>query len=266
MAVIALVSAKGSPGVTTAALALTLTWPAPALLAECDPAGGSVQAGFLAGTMPTGRGIGELAVAGLRGERLNSLWWHQLVDLDTSSPRTRLLLPGIADPVQSATLAPVWDRLAKLFADLGDGDPGRDVIADCGRLTAPHPPWPLFGDADAVLLVLPATLPGLHAAVPAVRLLRARLAEHDRGFARLGLLLCGRANQSSRTVTEVLNTPVVAGLPEDVHTARVLTHGGRLRRRSALLQAAGWAHRPIISHINTRKASPSISRAGTVRR
>lgn len=41
MAVLALTSAKGAPGVSTAALAMTLLWPRAALLAECDPAGGS---------------------------------------------------------------------------------------------------------------------------------------------------------------------------------------------------------------------------------
>ena len=37
MAVIALGSAAGSPGVTTSALGLALTWPRPVLLIEADP-------------------------------------------------------------------------------------------------------------------------------------------------------------------------------------------------------------------------------------
>ena len=37
MAMICLVSAKNSPGVTTTAVALAEVWPRPVLLAECDP-------------------------------------------------------------------------------------------------------------------------------------------------------------------------------------------------------------------------------------
>ena len=46
MAVVALTSASGSPGVTTTAVGLALTWPRPVLLIEADPTGGS---GVLAG-------------------------------------------------------------------------------------------------------------------------------------------------------------------------------------------------------------------------
>ena len=42
MALIAIAADKGAPGVTTACLALSLVWPRPVLLAECDPAGGDV--------------------------------------------------------------------------------------------------------------------------------------------------------------------------------------------------------------------------------
>ena len=42
----ALTSPGGSPGVTTAALALAFTWPGSVIVAECDPAGGAVLAGF----------------------------------------------------------------------------------------------------------------------------------------------------------------------------------------------------------------------------
>jgi hypothetical protein len=51
MAVIALASASGSPGVTTTALGLALLWPRPVLLIEADPTGGSgLLAGYFRGT------------------------------------------------------------------------------------------------------------------------------------------------------------------------------------------------------------------------
>ena len=48
MSLVALVSAKGSPGVTTTALALAGTWPENrrVLLAELDPAGGDLAPRF----------------------------------------------------------------------------------------------------------------------------------------------------------------------------------------------------------------------------
>ncbi len=244
MPVIALTTAKGSPGATTAALALTLTWPERCVLAECDPAGGSVLAGYLAGALPADRGIRELAVAELRGEDLRQAWWGQLVDLHAPH-RQRLLLPGITDPVQSGTLRPVWDRLATFFGDLARTD-GYTVFADCGRLAAPNPPWPVLCAADLVLLVLRPTLPDMSAALPVLRTLRGQLAEHG---TPLALLLTGPGDQPGGTVARDLRTPVVAALPDDPRAARVLSHGGTVKANSALMRAAAGAYRRLTRHI-----------------
>jgi hypothetical protein len=273
VAVIALTSAKGSPGVTTAALALTLTWPGRCVLAECDPAGGSILAGYLAGALPADRGVGELAVALLRGEDLRHQWWGQSVDLQPPH-RHRLLLPGITDPVQSGTLRPVWDRLADFFAGLQQTE-GYDIIVDCGRLTAPNPPWPVLLAADLVLLTVRPTLPGMSAAVPAVRALRqqatARATDRadlagDRASDRadaagdlvadaaaLALLVTGGGDQTARTVARELATPVLAQLPDDPRTATVLCHGGTVRTSAPLVRAAAGAHRQLIGHVRTRR-------------
>ncbi|MHB8341736.1 MAG: hypothetical protein ACYDB7_11270, partial [Mycobacteriales bacterium] len=63
MAVLELASAKGAPGASTTALALALVWPRPILLVECDPAGGDLLAGYLAGADPPGGGLLGLALA-----------------------------------------------------------------------------------------------------------------------------------------------------------------------------------------------------------
>ena len=63
MAVIALTSASGSPGVTTTALGLALLWPRPVLLVEADPTGGSgLLAGYFRGTREYDGGLIELAL------------------------------------------------------------------------------------------------------------------------------------------------------------------------------------------------------------
>jgi hypothetical protein len=263
MAVIALASAKGSPGVTTAALALTLTWPGRCVLAECDPAGGSVQAGYLAGALPADRGIRELAVAELRGESLHEKWWGQLIDLQPPQLQ-RLLLPGITDPVQSGALRPVWDRLGEFFAGLEYGQPGFDVIVDCGRLATPNTPWPLLVRADAVLLVIRPSLPGLATAVPCLRTLRTQLTEHGAGTGSLGLLVTGPGDQSHRTVTNQLHNPVVASLPDDPRTATVLGHGGSVRMNSPLMRVAAGAHPNLVAHLGSRRSPEPPTRSTTI--
>ncbi|HEY8472094.1 MAG TPA: ParA family protein [Natronosporangium sp.] len=262
MAVIALTSAKGSPGVTVAALALTLTWPGRCVLVECDPAGGSIQAGYLAGALPADRGIRELAVAELRGEDLRETWWSQLVDLHPPH-RQRLLLPGITDPVQSGALRPVWDRLGDFFASLERAQPGFDVILDCGRLAAPNTPWPLLHRADAVLLTLPPSLPGMFAAVPSLRTLRTQLVEHGAGTSSLGLLVTGPGDQPTRTVAQQLHNPIVATLPNDPRTAQVLSHGGKVKMSSPLMRAAAAAHAQLVNHVRNRRAAMASGSAPT---
>jgi len=84
----ALVSPGGSPGVTTAALALAFGWPGSVIVAECDPSGGSILAGTMAGHLPGGPGLVEHAIeeSGIEwtflrpsGFAANTLMWaHQI--------------------------------------------------------------------------------------------------------------------------------------------------------------------------------------------
>ena len=63
MAIVALVSASGSPGVTTTALGLALLWPRPVMLVEADPTGGSgLLAGYFRCTREYDSGLIELAL------------------------------------------------------------------------------------------------------------------------------------------------------------------------------------------------------------
>ena len=87
VAIIAMVSAKGSPGVSTTAFACTLSWNGRTVLAECDPAGGSVLTGYLSSLEIPPIGMLPLAAAALR-DQLAEMFAHQLVDLDASIPAT----------------------------------------------------------------------------------------------------------------------------------------------------------------------------------
>ncbi len=60
---VAVLAGKASPGATTVAAALTLTWPRPVLLVDADPAGGDVVPGLLPGRVSTESGLLSWSVA-----------------------------------------------------------------------------------------------------------------------------------------------------------------------------------------------------------
>lgn len=253
MTVVALTSAKGAPGVSTAALAMTMLWPLAALLVEADPAGGSsVLAGYLRGTIEHSHGLVGLAVA-YRHDQLEQNLWSQTVPLtpdtgpfpattgddDTAWPAeadiaaARWLLPGLSDATQAPSLSRLWGPLARLLADLEPA--GVDVIIDAGRLGAAHAPTPLLQQADLVLLVLGSSLPAVAAARARIQLLRAELSTTgaaDDAVPRLGLLLVGEGRPyTGREIAAALGLPVLAALAWDPASAEVLAAGAAPGRR-----------------------------------
>ncbi|MEE6258181.1 ParA family protein [Plantactinospora sonchi] len=252
MAIIALVSAKGSPGVTTTALACTLSWHHRVILAECDPAGGSVLAGYLGGGLPGPRGIGELAVGELRDGNLEEAFWSQLVDLDAPK-RERLLLPGVVDPAQAGSVIPLWQRFADFFTELGRGDPAYDVIVDCGRLHVVGPPWPILRAADIVLVVTAARLPDLSSTQATVKAIERDFVDHRVPAGPLRLLLVGTGHGRGE-VSKALRLPVIEQLPHDPRTAEVLSYGGTVRSTRPLIRAAGALEVPIRALLDRRRA------------
>lgn len=230
----ALVSAGGSPGVTTAAITLALTWPTPVIVAECDPSGGDILAGLLAGHVPAGRGLMEHAMeAGRSGQAATASLITQLVPLDEN--RTRMLLPGLTDPRQAAGLATAWPAVAATLT----AQPA-DVIADCGRLDGgAGQPLAVLSAARTVAIVLRPTLRQVWLARPRVELLGQLI-----GSARLALLLTGPGTHPAREVAHALGLPVLAVLPDDARTAGLLSDGLGDRRylaRGSLIRAAGTA-------------------------
>jgi MinD-like ATPase involved in chromosome partitioning or flagellar assembly len=147
MALIAIASDKGAPGVTTAALALAAVWPRPVLLAECDPAGGDLVYRFPAvggGHLDPRRGVLSLAVVARRGMQPQQVWDHVQKlhgGLD--------VLAGVTNAEQGAGLSLLWGPIGKALASM----PQADVIADCGRLGADGPLYDLLAEATTVVLV-----------------------------------------------------------------------------------------------------------------
>jgi hypothetical protein len=238
MALYALVSAGGSPGVTTAALALALGWPSQVILAECDPSGGDILAGLFAGHVPATRGLLSLAFdAGRGADAAARGLWPQLIELDDA--RERFLLAGISDPRQGAGLAPAWPALATAFSSLP-----ADVIADCGRLDAGDGPLSVIAAASVAALVLRPSLRQVARARPRIEMLGQLLG----GLQRVTLLLAGEGTHSPREVSKALGVPVAGTLPDDRKTAGVLSDGAGSRRSlhaRPLLRAAAVTGRTL---------------------
>jgi hypothetical protein len=249
VALIVLVSAKGSPGATTAALALAAVWPRPVLLAELDPAGGDIAAGFLrADARPSG-GLLEVALAARR-DLAPAEVLARCLRLSEDAEGV-LLLPGLVDPGHAAALAPVWPQVAAALRGLAETDPGYDVLADAGR--APAAPA-LVAAADRVLLVLRPTLVQVHHAghqLADLRHLRIEDPSHldgpadgrmdGAGSPAVGLLLVGDRPYGPSEVQAALGAPLAGVLAHDPRAASALTDGtarGRWFDRSPLVRSA----------------------------
>ncbi|MFF3735312.1 MinD/ParA family protein [Streptomyces sp. NPDC002476] len=246
MPVTALVSAKSS-GVTTSALALTLASGRPSLLAECDPAGGTIRAGLLEGEGGAGYGLYHLAAAERTSqEALAQAFASHLWDMDEAGHRKLLL--GLTDPAQAASLSRTWPSLSQMLHVLAEA--GLDVFIDAGRIAFNagelHPtltPAPLIHHADLVLLVVRGTEQSLTLARHIIKPLRNELTDRGNGPGALGLLLIEDGPNRAHQVAEALETPVLAALPHDPATAAYLTNGGR--------QPRGYSRSPLLLHART---------------
>jgi hypothetical protein len=238
MSLYALVSPGGSAGCTTTALALTLTWSQPVILAECDPAGGDILAGLFAGHLPAPPGLLGVAFEAGRGvAAMSAEAGAQLAPLDGGG--TRMLLAGLSDPRQAPGIAPAWPAIARMLSSQPC-----DVIADCGRVDAGDgQPSAVLAEAQLVAMVLRSSLRQIAAARPRIEMLAQLLGGAD----RLGLLLVGDKSHSYGEISRTLGVPVLASIPLDVRTAAVLSDG--VGRRTSLTdrplmraaQAAGAA-------------------------
>ncbi|MEY9861281.1 hypothetical protein ABH935_006921 [Catenulispora sp. GAS73] len=147
MSLIVLASDKGSPGVTTTAVALAGVWPRRAVLAECDPAGGDLVYRTPADSgQPLNPNIGMLSLATTARHGLSP---HQLEQHIQRMHGGLELVVGLATGDQSAGLAGLWPALGRAF----DALPEADVIADCGRVDAAGPALDLMATAALVVLV-----------------------------------------------------------------------------------------------------------------
>ncbi|WP_159942568.1 hypothetical protein [Nocardiopsis sp. FR6] len=162
---IALTSVKGSPGASTLALAMTLAWQNPVLLAELDPSGGDLRPRLMPSLTGNHQLLNLASLDALSSKDVAS----QVVSLDPPQ-HTKVVLPGLADPTTAPALGQTWPELAEVLTSfrLHEGRPPVDVIADCGRLGT-EAPQAVLARADVVLVVLRARLDSVALAAPVIR-------------------------------------------------------------------------------------------------
>lgn len=147
MALIAIGSAKGAPGVTTTALALASVWPVPVVLADCDVSGGDVGiriGSASGGPLDPDRGLLSLGAAARHGFGPRTVAEHLQTLLGGLE-----VLGGLRSPEQAAGLDALWPALGPALRGL----PGADVVLDVGRVGAGGPAQTLMDAADLVVLV-----------------------------------------------------------------------------------------------------------------
>jgi len=157
MAILLLTSTGGSPGATTLAVGLALTWPRPILLADCDPgAHQAILAGYLAGRSAGGKGLVRVAEAHRDRRPLREVVLDQTLPISSDEESRRLFLPGFTKPGSALHFGGVWEDLAEAFDRLGEVD--LDVIIDCGRLGPNGPPAALLERSSLTAAVVTSTL------------------------------------------------------------------------------------------------------------
>ncbi|RJQ77675.1 hypothetical protein D5S17_14740 [Pseudonocardiaceae bacterium YIM PH 21723] len=223
MAMIAFVSAKGSPGATSTVAALASSWPAPLLVVDADPAGGDLAPGWLSAWLPSGhvrldRGVVSFTAATRRFARVTAaeLTPHlqQVPDLDSVK-----VLVGLTDPAQNVVIGrDGWQRLAQAVTGAGV-----DVLVDVGRL-GPDTPWSLLQGAQLVLLSVRSTQRSVLAGRVALSALATQV---DQSL--LGLSVSASTPSRADEVGRALGMTVGVRLPVDPVGATVFSDGSEPR-------------------------------------
>jgi hypothetical protein len=252
MAILILTSAGGSPGVTTLAIGLALTWPRPVLLADCDPgAHQAILAGYLSGQSSHGKGLLRVAEAHRDRRPLREVVIDQCLPLTGEDGDRRLFLPGFTKPGSAAHFGAVLEDLADTFDRLGDVD--LDVIIDAGRVGPTGLPAPLVERGALTVLVLGSSL----RAVMSARVHLPMVTDHSQLSStvrqQLGLVIVGPGRPyAAAEIAKVLALPVVADVSTDPEAAAHLSDGAHRPRRfdsSPLLRSIRGAATSLASSL-----------------
>lgn len=244
MALISLISAKGSPGCTTTALGLTLRWGRPAMLTEADTAGSTILAGYLRGQQHQDRGLFQLALKQAATRRVDpsDLWDQSItIGLDPDAPQPEQptgelpyasLLPGIPAAAQAGAVRSMWGDLASSLRSLDSG--GLDAIADLGRFDprGVDDRTPLLGLSDQIILLTRSRLPDVQSTVGLAEHIRSRYDSATQEISPLGLVVVGSGQPyEAKEIAEYCNMRLLGTIAWDPVSAEVYSLGSRRGRR-----------------------------------
>lgn len=231
MAILLLTSTAGSPGVTTLAVGLALTWPRPILLADCDPgAHQAILAGYLGGRSADGKGLLRVAEAHRDRRPLREAVLDQTLPLSAEEESRRLFLPGFTKPGSAMHFGGVWQDLAEAFDRLGDVE--IDVIIDCGRIGPSGPPAALLERSALTAVVATSSLRSIMSTRVHLPTLRdhPQLTSSDRRH--LGLIIVGEGQPYQRgEIARALEVSVITSIAHDRQSAAHLSDGRPRPRR-----------------------------------
>lgn len=248
--IVAVGSIKGSPGVTTAALALALAWPGPRVLLDADPSGGDLA--FRARDPNTGRlirdGRGLLSLAadarvgvppeGLPRYATPTLWG---VDVVCGPPSAASYAPMRTLWAGVANAAATWSGVA---------------IADLGRLSPGSPATTLAQHATAVVVLTEVSVESLFHVRDSLPELASQLGDPTTAVNPVAVVMLARrrdvasaVHQTARVLASVgCPVPVLGSLAVAPSTARRLRQGQltpRMTRGPLLRSAADVAARIV---------------------
>ena len=248
---VAVGSFKGSPGATSAALAMAAAWPMPAVAVEADPDGGDLAVRIRTAdgeSLPERPSVLSLAADARSATDLDGLVGQVAADV-SSGVR---VVQGFLDPGRAHGLRSLWPDLAKALQAANV-----HVIVDVGRLVPTSAAGAVIRAADALVVAVRGEL-------GSVAHLRERIASmagsgRDRqGLYPLAIAAARELPAVVGEVAEVLDSAkgVVAGvtyqqvlgLAHDPRGLMQLQEGGDPKgrlRRTALLRSAREAAETI---------------------
>jgi MinD-like ATPase involved in chromosome partitioning or flagellar assembly len=221
---ITLMSAKGAPGVTTAALALVAAAsPAQGLAVEMDPSGGDVEC--LLGGTGTSPGLLEVAV-----DLRRDIHPDALLARAVEAPKgVRVVIGPTTETQSSSALAAAGARLPAMLASLD-----AVVVADAGRWSRSQPTALRVQGSTVAAVVLQPTVAGVEHSRELVQQLRGL------GIGAIAAVTVGDRPYPAIEVAAALGVPVAGTIAFDPGGVHALLTGGASRqwRRSWLARSS----------------------------
>lgn len=231
---IGLVSAKGAPGVTTAALALTVAAGEQGLLIEMDPSGGSLECWTGVAGEP---GLMRVA-SGLRRSLDADVVAHGVLEVPVG---VAAVLAPTSAPLAESTIAALGERLSIVLDDTE-----RTVVLDAGRWCRSQSTSRRLSGCRHVLVVCSPTLAGIESARSIIDPLRVAT------DAAVSFLIVGDRPYQADEIAAATGVEVAGVLPWDSKAVNALLISGANRSwlRTGLARSArgvlnGLSARPV---------------------